>query len=90
MSACISPSISISTRNSSAFCRASAVAAAIFAGEASRPSLLVEKLSIAMRGLLPVSWRQIVPVCTAMVASCSTVGSGMTAQSAKSMTPRSP
>ena len=66
------------------------VAAATFSGFGNLALPLVEKESIATRGLMPVSCRQVVPVCTAIVASCSTVGSGMTAQSAKNITPFSP
>ena len=91
VSACISPSISISMRAASALLpRERGGRGDFFAARRSCALPLVEKLSMAMRGLLPVSWRQIVPVCTAIVASCSTVGSGMTAQSAKNITPRSP
>ena len=38
-------------------------------GEGSFALPLVEKLSMATRGLFPVSWRQMTPVCTAISAS---------------------
>ena len=56
----------------------------------SRELPFVEKERNATRGRTPVNCRQTLPVSTPMDASCSTVGSGTTAQSANISIPSAP
>ena len=69
-----------STRSSGARSRTSAVAARTFSTSAPEPDYPVEYDSIATRWSIP-NWPAVAAEEMAMSASCSDVGSGMTAQS---------
>src|SRR6185503_5672868 len=89
-STCNSPSKSASIIFSSAFFAASAVAAWTLPMVGCVALPLVEYDSRATRGRVPSNCRASCAVDTAMSANCSTVGSGMTPQSARKSTPFSP